>query len=77
MCKDKTQTKKRKLEQKMKSMMKKAGFNLDSLKREIYSYQFRFVDQPSWKQPFPTMWTHSSNDMKNKDWQLGSPGARE
>ena len=76
MCKDKTQTKKRKLEQKMKSMMKKAGFNLDSLKREINSYQFRFV-KPSWKQPFSNAWPHSSNDIKNKNQQLGSPGGRE
>ena len=76
MNEDKKQTQKRKAEQKMKLMMKKAVFNLDSLKREIYSYQFRFV-KPSWKQPFSTARSHSSNNMKDKNQQLGSPGGRE
>jgi hypothetical protein len=77
MNEDKKKIQKRKAEQKMKLIMKKAGFNIDTLKREIYSHQFRFVDQPSWKQPFSTAWPHSSNDMKNKNQQPGSPGARE
>jgi len=76
MNEDKKQTQKRKAEQKMKLIMKKAGFNLDSLKREIYSYQFRFV-KPSWRQPFSTAWSHSSNDTQNKNQQLGSPVVRE
>jgi len=76
MNEDKKQTQKRKAEQKMKMMMKKAGFNLDSLKREIYSYQFRFV-KPSWKQQFSTARHHSSNYAQNKNQQLGSPGGRE
>ena len=77
MCKDKKQNQKRKAEQKMKSNMKKAGFNIDTLKREIYSYQFCFVDNSSWKQPFSTAWLHSRNDMKHKNQQLGSSGVRE
>lgn len=76
MNEDKKKTQKRKAEQKMKLIMKKAGFNLDSLKREICSYQFRFV-KPSWKQPFSTTWSHSSNNMKHKNQHLGSPGVRE
>ena len=74
MCKDKKQTRKRKAEQKMKLIMKKTGFNIDTLKREVFSYQFRFADQQAWKQPFSTAWAHSSNEMKNKNQQLGSPG---
>jgi len=77
MCKDRKQTQKRKAEQKMKLIMKKAGFNIDTLKREINGYQFRFVDQPSWKQPFSTTWPHSSNDTHNKNQHLGSPGVRK
>lgn len=77
MNEDNKQTQKRKAEQKMKLIMKKTGFNLDALKREIYSYQFRFVNQPSWNQPFSTIWAQSSNDMKNKNQQHGSPGVRE
>ena len=73
MKEDKKQIQKRKAEQKMKLIIKKAGFNLDRLKHEIYGYQFSFVDQPSWKQPFSSAWAHSSNEMKNKNQQHRSP----
>lgn len=66
---NKEKTLRRKAEQKMKYMNKKAGFDFNALKREIYSYQFHFVDKPSWNQSFPATIKHNSNDIKNKDHQ--------
>jgi len=71
---NKEKTLRRKAEQIMKYMNKKAGFDLNALKREVYSYQFHFGDKPSWNQSFPAaIEQHNGNDIKNKDHQHKSP----
>lgn len=69
---NKEKTLRRKAEQKIKYMDKKAGFDLNALKHEIYSYQFHFGDKPSWNQSFSATMEHNSNDIKNKDHQYKS-----
>jgi hypothetical protein len=74
---DKKQKITRKMLQKIKNRSKHAMFDIDSLQKEIYGYQFQFVDQPSWNQPFSATWNHSRNDMKNKGQQQKSPEVRK
>lgn len=70
MCKDKKQNQKRKAEQKMKSNLKKASFNLAALKREIFSYRFHFeYQQPSWNQLLPQAVLHQCSRPMNKEQQ--------
>jgi hypothetical protein len=70
MKKDKTETMKRRIRQKMKYGMKKAGFDLALLRREIYGYQFGFTDQqPSWTQLLPQAVLHQCSRPMNKEQQ--------
>ena len=70
----KKKTEKRKAEKKMKLMMKKAGFNINAVRHEIYSYQLYLRHQHAWKQPYWIIRAQSNNNMKNKDQQHISPG---
>jgi hypothetical protein len=75
MCKDKKQNQKRKAEQKMKSNMKKAGFNLAALKREILGYRFHFeYQQPSWNQLLPQAVQYQCSRPMNKEQQHRAMG---
>ena len=70
MKKDKKETMKRRIRQKMKYGMKKAGFDLALLKREICGYQFEFADQqPSWNQLLPQAVLHQCSRPMNKEQQ--------
>ena len=70
MNEDKKQNQKRKAEQKMKLIMKKAGFNIDALKREILGYRFNFeYQQPSWNQLLPQAVLHQCSRPMNKEQQ--------
>ena len=71
---NKKKTLKRKLEQKIKYLNKKARFDLNALKREVYSYQFRSFKKPSWSKSFHVEKEHNNYVFKNKDQQHGSPG---
>ncbi len=77
MKEDKKKTQKRKAEQKIKLIMKKAGFNLNALKREISSYQFGFKNQYTWRQPYWTSLKQTNDDMKNKNQHYGLMEAQE
>lgn len=74
---NKKQTLRRKLEQKMKYMNKKARFDLSALKHEILSYQSHFEDKPSWNQSFPTTIEHNNYVFKTKDQQHESMVVRQ
>ena len=77
MNEDKKKTQKRKAEQKMKLIMKKAGFNLEKLRHEINIYQLRFRDQHTLREPHWISWKQTSDDMKNKNQHYGLMEVRE
>ena len=74
---NKKKTLKRKLEQKIKYLNKKARFDLNDLKREVYSFQFRSFEKTSWNQSFPVVKGYNNDFFKTKDQQHEVMGLRE
>jgi hypothetical protein len=70
---DKTEKIKRKIERRLKNRSKQTKFNIEALRREIFSYQFHFINQPTWNQSSQVAIEYDINDIKNKDHQFKSP----
>ena len=67
----------RKRQRKLKNKNKQARLDIEALRKEIYSYQFHFVNQTVWSRSFPVTIEHQSNDVKTKDQQYGSMEVKE
>lgn len=62
----------RKMQQKMKDKRKYSKLNIDTLKREIFAYQFKFNQQP-WNQILTEPKEHEINAIRTKEQRQTSP----
>ena len=63
---NKNEQMKRKMQRKIKDESKYSKLNLDTLKKEIFAYQFKFSQQP-WNQMLTAPKEHHINTANTKD----------